>query len=390
MEELVTYPEVMPQGLIKVELFEEGKKIQEIEDHNFIAPGLINHVFKARIKDLFTQKRATDGGLVSDAFNDFFKQISLTDASHPEDPANEWIRRGNLIGYAYSDGTYAGGDTQRGTYNAKESITTKERVRMVFDFPTHAANGEIKSIYFHPDNNIYNTNNFFNKVVLSNARSIKKYNNKYYVLKSSLLEVYDLNWVLLESHALGDNAIQDFEIVDDVIYYAANATSVAVRKANLSSPKSFTTVINNLAYTAGIAYITDEEKFVVVNSSGIGNGTSSVYTLNYYDKAFNLIESFNAGIGYGPSNGSIFYQNGILFLNTFSVDKNKDINYVTRSAASVDLKIIGIDSDKLYVPYGSSIYEVPKLSIGSRSLLVSPITKTNKHTMKITYDFILE
>lgn len=392
MRELISYPVEVPKGLIRVELFEDGNKVKEVKDHNFIASGLINHVFKARIKDLFTQRRVNGGGLVSDAFRDFFKQISLTDANHPEQPENEWFRKGNLIGYAFSDVTYVGNDTQRGTYNTRESYTNKSKVHLVFDFPTHAANGDINSIYFQPDDFIFNVNDFFKQPSLDSARSIKKYGDKYYVLKTNLLEVYSLSWLLIESHSLGDSSIQDFEIVNDTIYYATSVSSgnTKIRKAALSTPISFTNVIVTMKTPAGIAYIDDEEKFVVSDSIGTSTSNSNTYTLNYYDKNFNFIESVSLSIGYGSSTGAIFYENGILFLNTFSVDKEHNINFVISKSPDYNQRIVGLYEDSLVTITGSTAMVLPKVSIGSRSLLATPITKTNKHTMKITYDFILE
>ena len=152
--ELVSYPTGAPKGLIKVEVFEGNEKIKEINTNNFISKGTRDYLFKTAIKSLFTQNKAAGGRKIYDELGDPFRVIELTDAAHPEEPEEEWLMKGNSLGYAYSNASYSGSDRLRGTYNAVESYTTSNKVHMVFDFPTHAGNGTISSIYFRDENNL--------------------------------------------------------------------------------------------------------------------------------------------------------------------------------------------------------------------------------------------
>ncbi|MFO6393159.1 hypothetical protein ACLBV0_34920, partial [Pseudomonas aeruginosa] len=74
------------------------------------------YVFKAKMRDVFTADRVTTGDYVSSAFRDHFETLTLTTADHPESPNTEWVRKGKVIGYAYTTGTYSGSDVLRGSY----------------------------------------------------------------------------------------------------------------------------------------------------------------------------------------------------------------------------------------------------------------------------------
>lgn len=91
----------------------------------------------------------------------WFEYLYLTDHDKPEN-LNEQRVQGNIIGFAHRNSTYSGNDTKRGTINRAETkfevTDSKIRVNFVFDFPTHAANGKIESIYWgesDPDNKDY-------------------------------------------------------------------------------------------------------------------------------------------------------------------------------------------------------------------------------------------
>src|SRR5690606_37275248 len=143
MQEFVDFSnQLKPRGKIKVELFDDltGRKIEEIKTENFIAKG-IDYLYHLAMISIFTDGRYTGGFNAYDSFNDPFQYMILTDASHTEDPANEWVVKGKQIGFAHTNQTYSGSDEYRGSYNAGESFTNREQVHVVIDFPTHAGNG---------------------------------------------------------------------------------------------------------------------------------------------------------------------------------------------------------------------------------------------------------
>lgn len=83
-----------------------------------------------------------------------FRRIFLTDYTGAESENHDRIK-GELIGFARREADYSGTATDRGTINRLESnITfngTQITVHIVFDFPTHAANGTFQSIWWGGD-----------------------------------------------------------------------------------------------------------------------------------------------------------------------------------------------------------------------------------------------
>jgi len=138
------------KGSGKIELFDERGKLQErVPFENFIAPpGMV------RIQN--RTRSALQGSLptLQNEFTfadrvpiDTFTHVVLTDDDSEEDPENERFWKGNLIGWS-NQTQFAGADVYRGTPNAAESVATPESVTWVFDWPTHAAIGEIASVCF--------------------------------------------------------------------------------------------------------------------------------------------------------------------------------------------------------------------------------------------------
>lgn len=81
-----------------------------------------------------------------------FEYIYLTDWDEPEHPDTPTVL-GNHIGYAVRSETYSGSSTTRGTINTAESqyyVNSQGQyvMKMVFDWPTHAANGQFNTIWW--------------------------------------------------------------------------------------------------------------------------------------------------------------------------------------------------------------------------------------------------
>lgn len=372
MIENIKLPEFQPKGLIKVELFEDDKVVEEINTHNFISKGVLDTIFKAKMRDVFTDKRVTGGTLISDWFEDAFSQISLTTANHPESPETEWLRAGELIGYAYSDITYSGSSPLQGGYNSTESFTRPEHVRMVFDFPTNVANGTFESVYFHPKTGAYKNKNIQEQNLVG-LRSIQKHDDKYYLLKSNKLEIYDANWGMLGTHTTTSDT-WDFCIVANTIYYVRNLLSGTIVKADISNPSEVTNVKNISTQCGGIIFDDTKQQFIVADY------VSPNTVLIYFDNNFNeLSRDILVGIMQQYTSSVISSDDEYLLTGAYAIDKNKNGNQIARST------VRGIIDNSVYF----TSYEYPKTFIGSRSLLDTPITKTDKQTMKITYDFIL-
>lgn len=383
MIEKLDYPSFNPRGLIKIELFDEltGKKKEEIKTHNFISIGFKNHLMKLAMKSLFTNYRNTGGVNFYDNIKDPFNCMYLTDASHSEQPNSEWLIKGRRIGYAYTNGTYSGPSTMRGSYNATESFTRLDQVRIVVDFPTHAANGSFQSIYFTYDGSKFSNTSYFSKFGVYVVK-VKKYGNYIYALtnsstSSSTFNKYDLNYNLIETYNLPESKT-DFEIYNDYIYFSSNSTSRAVQRATLSNPTSLTTIVTG--YNAGgICFDVAKNQFIVVSStSNSGSGRVSIHK---YDINFNLLSTNETNYTNSYNSIKTTYDNGDIIIDDQILIGN---DYLTFAGIH---ECRGIIDDEMVLSDGAVI---PKIGISSRALLDSPVTKTSNSTMKITYDFILE
>ena len=390
MIDTVNFPKLDAKGKVKIELFDDltGRKIEETETNNFIAKG-VEYYFKILMMNQFTRDKGT--GSINHIVDNLFERMTLTDASHAEQPEKEWYIKGNEIGWALTTGSYSGSDDKRGSYNTSESFTTQEQVHIVIDFPTHAANGTFQSIYFTPDSDPLSYSIFrpFRLQDLPGVLKVQKYNNQIWVLHSSSssgttnydsdrLSRYDDNFNLIETYNLPYLKC-DFYIHNNYIYYAADSTTRSVQRAPLSNPTNLSTVLQLNARVSGIVFDHKNNQFLV--SDGLNNGN-----IHRYDTSFNLLSSTPSGnIQYSWLYSKMFItDDGDIFLN------DSDRSYIVQDdVAETDAKIglvMGVIDDYKVMRNGEVM---PQTGISSRALLDAPVTKTSNTTMKITYDFLL-
>lgn len=396
MIDTVSFPSLDAKGKVKVELFDHmtGRKVEEIETENFIAKG-VEYYFKILMMNQFTRNKGT--GSINHTVENMFERMTLTDASHPEQPEKEWYMKGNEIGWALTSGTYSGSDEKRGSYNTAESFTTQEQVHIVVDFPTHAANGTFQSIYFTPSGDPQNYS-IFRPFVLQNlpgVLKVQKYNNQIWVLhssssvdSSSSISRYDDNFNHIETYSL-PYAKFDFYIHNNYIYYTENTSSRGLQRAPLSNPTNLTTVIsdriNDNEYLAGIVFDHKNNQFVISSSSSSLSGSRSS-SISRYDTSFNLLSNtpyvFPGG-GY-PYQKMLITDDGDIFVSGYAR------SYILQNnKAETDAKIglvMGVIDNYKVMRNGEVM---PQTGISSRALLDAPVTKTSNTTMKITYDFML-
>lgn len=369
------------KGRVKVELFDDltGRKVEETKTENFIARG-VDHLYRLAMISIFTDGRYTGGLNLYDSFFDQFQYMMLTDASHPEDPVNEWLVKGREIGFAYTDSTYSGSDRYRGSYNASESFTNNEQVHIVIDFPTHAGNGTFQSIYFLYNGTVFRTSDFFDKP-FGNIYSVQKYNGDFYVLADDgeVFKRYDENfnqlgqWTLRNSYTSYN---RDFVIHNGNIYIANNqrfSSAWGIWKVPLSEPDS----------------VDIEQIYNVKECYGITHDGTYFYVSTYdseiiqFDNNFNVVEIYEPKTYRSDFTRDRMYTDtdGTIILGNYVWDKGNNLVYT----GGIYLRGI-IDDDKI-IDSGGQL--VPKKGISSRALLDSPVTKTSNNTMKITYDFML-
>ncbi|MFU0834008.1 MAG: hypothetical protein ACFWUC_13880 [Oscillospiraceae bacterium] len=381
-----------PRGRIKIELFDAftSKKVEEIKTHNFISAGVKNYLFKLAMKSLFTKNKYTGGEDIYDYINDPFQYMLLTDASHPEDPENEWLVRGEKIGYAYTNKTYSGSNEMQGSYNASESFTNNEQVRIVVDFPTHAANGTFQSIYFLFNGVKFNTLSrlaFGNRIPLNGDDEIicvRVYGDYIYVLYNSdnnKFVKYDMNLNLVEEYTLPYVSYNNgFEIHNGYVYFARGSDVDSynfIWRAPLNDLSDYEIIVSDITYAGGIAYVPEKDQFVIAHGKG------KTY-LSRYDSSFNLLSTTETNADLSYYNLQLTYHEGDLFINNMILDSDDD-TYIRWCGTGHS--IVGFIGDKYVTSNG---YLLPKVGISSRARLESPVTKTNTNTMKVTYDFIFE
>lgn len=152
IEEHIKYkPMTGYRGRTTIQLFnaETGELEQEVMSenviNNWIAKDSFDSNFRGQVNDYKRNLFATP-----------FSYLLLSDTAVPENAdAKEIV--GRIAGWS-SRNNYSGASTRRGTYNSAESwlsnrtVAGKTQAHLVFDFPTHAANGTIRTVYWAPSN----------------------------------------------------------------------------------------------------------------------------------------------------------------------------------------------------------------------------------------------
>lgn len=150
IEEHIKYkPMTGYRGRTTIQLFnaETGELEQEVMSENVINNWIAKDSFDATFRGQVNQTKAS-------LFANPFYYLLLSNAAVPESAdAKEIV--GDMIAWA-SRQPYSGSAINRGTLNTAESwysnrtTAGKTTAHLVFDFPTHAANGTIRTIYWAP------------------------------------------------------------------------------------------------------------------------------------------------------------------------------------------------------------------------------------------------
>jgi hypothetical protein len=126
-----------------------GELCDRAEATNFVGQATIRHM-KWLQRGLYRYYLSNAGGTDSDAIAPPgpLNSVFLTDSPMAEDAANEYCFPGAMLGWASSEATYAGADSLRGTPNTTTLDAQTGYTKWVFDWPTNAANGTIRSVGF--------------------------------------------------------------------------------------------------------------------------------------------------------------------------------------------------------------------------------------------------
>ena len=150
IEEHIKYkPMTGYRGRTTIQLFnaETGELEQEVMSENVINNWIVKDSFDANFRGQVNQTKTS-------LFAEPFSYLLLSNAAVPESASAKEIV-GDMIAYSERS-TYSGSAINRGTLNTAESwysnrtTAGKTTAHLVFDFPTHAANGTIRTIYWAP------------------------------------------------------------------------------------------------------------------------------------------------------------------------------------------------------------------------------------------------
>lgn len=378
--------DIKPRGHVKVELFDglTGKKVDEREEDNFISRFVVDYYLRYKMMDTLTEDRYTSTdyptGEVTRIFNDPFELITLTGATHGEEPLEEWLPRGNIVGEASTTSSYSGSDPLRGTINRAESFSQMGHLRLVFDWGTHAGNGTFQSIYFRPSSSYGLTTSADYFDVLDLDFDIfgcaLRYGNKYYLLgvqnnfSERVIRRYDLNFNLENTYVIELNC-EDFAIKGNQ-FLLLDYSQRAVYEVPISQPDSEPTKLFDTDSVYGIDYDPVNREYHLADADGF-----AIYDSNYQlkDKIqvdANMFRSALFFLGYGWLSYQHFF----------------DESGVRTHPMGTAMR--GIEDNYVFCESNNRLKRVPKYGIGSRALLDNPVTKTTNVTMKITYDFMYQ
>lgn len=140
---------IMPYtGTATIKLFDSltGKQTYEAKSENRISAVFGNIAYLQGF--YYPILDNTQNSLLYDIYTSLpFRMMALTTGDISEDPY-DYFTWGRLVGYADSITPYSGSDNLRGSVNQSETTRTSGKKHYVIDFPTNAANGTFRSIYW--------------------------------------------------------------------------------------------------------------------------------------------------------------------------------------------------------------------------------------------------
>jgi hypothetical protein len=379
----------------------------------------------------------------------------LTNNKELERPLTERAVFGEVVGYADRETSYSGASTTLGSFNSAESFknAVAKQLHFVWDFPTHASNGEFQSLYWNPDVT-YNRIGFLpiNRTTVTlptgyemhtDVRGAKLKGNKYYIATKRVsdnkrgIAVYDVDWATRQLTPATIPVIflnttvriNDFDL-DNAgdIYISDQDLSGRITRYNpatgelkaLSNLAMFFNPVGqyNASWERLLNIDANNTMFVTMQSNSAGNdlgGNGSgviaydlaTMTKNKTPKIFD-IDIVDVFYIYSEDYKSIlYYCDGVV--GTVATD-NQNLTVTQKNGPmKMPYEYVGgstlwkrptIIKNALGEPEHISFRQLSTTSvrvefnhvgrIGGRNLLPAPVVKTNEFTMKITYDLFFE
>jgi len=380
-----------------IEMFEGEKKVKEAVTHNIVN----NYVNQIAFLRFFHDNCKQSSNLTT--LNPF-TNIILTDYEGEEN-ADEVCVRGNVIAWANKSTTYAGTNPLRGTVNNAESELTDRTqsgyLKYVFDFPTHAANGNINSIWWaYGGDSSYKLigDAYLRKASDSTYPTDMCCDGSYVYAVRNTGTIYKMvmDSDNAETISFTTNNLRGIEW-DGTNFWLADNTTKTIYKCNTSF-----SVISTVALTVSENII----GITLYNNKIFVSTTAALYrialdgTVEARITAETLGFQSNGIVGRAKANNKYlmcYGRNGSNYYYAF-LDTNGNTMYLRdvtdeSNIASVFCFVNNeyYTDSNFYIRYKSTYREFAYLgSVGAHTKLPSTITKTNTNTMKVTYVFSIE
>ena len=391
------------RGFVKLELFDDltGKKIEEITSENFISKYVYQYWEQLMRRSFIYHDESRQGDLsgFSTLLPFPFQTFVLLDYNKPEDPQNESVALGKLIGYA-TRSTYSGSDTKRGSINLAESFANAEQLHYVFDFPTHAANGTFQSLaWVAASAGNYVIWPYFNLKIFSGStelkgRALSVTDTEIYIKEASAptVRVYDKATFQGGSTQPKRQFNLAYDSIFGFVYAMGFLWSVShrdgkIRKVDPQNGATLATITPNSGTPSLLTGITfDGVDFWVT-------GETSVYRVGQdgtVKQGFQQVGTKIMDIAYMPEfDAFIVADDNDSYLQVRN--RNMELLCYFDSYASLGYDhCISYNNGEIWQSnYIELLSKQTNAGLAARTLLPSAVTKTNMNTMKVTYDFIL-
>lgn len=418
--ELLKKKLIMPyKGIATVKLYDSltGKQTYEAKSENRISAVFGNMAYLDGFYYPMLDNNIND--ILRDIYTTYpFRIMVLATGDIPEDPYDYWTW-GNIVGYADSLYTYSGSDNLRGSINSSETTRSTSTRHYVIDFPTNAANGTFKSIYWtggdDTDSNARSPriNSTYTKRMLEkggDGNYLHNYNlctdeSNLYVLEtdSTTLHVYDKVAGTKKSNVTLGSSAKAIAYDGTNFWILINDGSFKKLDKNFAVVQSYSksaVIPGDLVYSVQYFDIAVNDAYVYIAYNGCtdSSGSSSKYKscIARYNKDGTFADKTQI---YSGSSGEITLtqipNNKLWVIIRYGtcLQLNNDLTpYGTSSFTSTIYNSIVWDKDtsNIFTFDGSGYGELKQQYIvpaSAHTLLPEAITKTPTNTMKIQYDF---
>lgn len=358
----------------------------------------------------------TQNSLLYDIYTSLpFRMMALTTGDIPEDPY-DYFTWGKLVGYADGITPYSGSDNLRGSVNQSETTRTTGKKHYVIDFPTNAANGTFKSIYWAggvPVNTPTSPklNYTYPKQTLEKgdySTSLPDYNlctdeTNLYVLKINSANIYVYDKVTYKKKSNITLADSSIAIAYDGVNFWILLSNGSFKKLDknftvISTYSKSSIISNDIPRSLQFYDIEVNEANVYISYGGYRESSGSLQKgcIAKYNKDGTFGEKSDLYLDYVYSIPITKITNDKLFVvvnSSLCLQLNNNLNvYGSINSNLTNYKSIKWDNDTstIFTYTSNSNGELKHeyiIPASAHTLLPEAITKTPTNTMKIQYDF---